>query len=112
MTQEWLRRVGTSRLLSYSLYVDGGSLLSEFTRVILPTLIPSTNRWQELYVKLALLNGPMPLSPMIEGAFSSLESFTLSTGVVKGQREPLRICDIFEIAPKLRRVNLAGGIRD
>jgi len=102
MAQELLRRTGVSRPISFQIWSHHRASLSDFTRVILPAILPSSNRWHHLDLSLSP-DEINCLSPM-NGALSSLESLK----IYPGERPGESICDLFKIAPRLSRLKIAN----
>jgi len=99
MAQDWLRRTGISRPISFAICSHAGASLRNFTSFILPVILPASNRWQHLRLDLSA-DKIHCLSP-IKGALSSLKS--LRAKLLPPDKPK---CDIFEIAPKLFHVHI------
>jgi len=97
MAQDWLRRTGISRPISFA--IRSHASLRNFTSFILPVILPASNRWQHLCLDLSA-DKTHCLSP-IKGALSSLKS--LRAKLLPPDKPK---CDIFEIAPKLFHVHI------
>jgi hypothetical protein len=102
MAQEWLQRAG-GRPISLELYSSLYSSPVHFIETILPTISPTSNGWQHLRAGLSLHKANR-LS-LLKGALASLQSLKLD--VSTSPNEP--ICDVFETAPRLYRVELLSG---
>ena len=96
MLRELFRRTGVSRPVSLQI-TSYSAPLSEFTEDILPAILPTSNRWRHLRLRLTT-DKIKSLSP-VKGALSSLESL-----VIQGDMPAGEACEIFEVAPRLFRV--------
>jgi hypothetical protein len=107
-SQEWLQRTGISMPISLQIlgnHHEPGPF-SDLITVILPAILPSSNRWRHLHLTLTKEETSY-LSP-VKGALVSLESLALYPRMHYSNR----ICDIFEIAPRLSRVHMECSVVD
>jgi hypothetical protein len=99
MLRELFRRTGVSRPVSLQI-TSLSAPVSEFSEDILPTILPTSNRWRHLHIRLTTAK-MKSLSP-VKGALSSLESLVIQCDMPSGPEA----CDIFEVAPRLFRVDM------
>ena len=104
--QELLQRTGISMPISLQIWGNHHDPFSDLIKVILPAILPSSNRWHHLH--LTLTQDETSYLSSMKGALVSLESLALCPRVDL----VYPICDIFEIAPRLSRVHMECSVEN